>query len=170
MTDSHTPDPSAQQPSQPPYGPPSGAQQPSGQYPPPGQYPPGQYPAPGYYPRPPMSENEARTWASAAHWAPLVLGFFSAYTLPFLAPMLIWLLQRERSWFVGDQGKESLNFQITAAIVILGSAILAIPTFGLSFILTFGAWIVSIIWGVQGAVAANRGEVYRYPVNFRFIK
>lgn len=154
----------------PPYGQPAPGQPPYGQYPPPGQYPPGQYPPAGGYYRPPMSEQEARTWASAAHWSPLVLAFLSAWVLPFAAPLLIWLTQRERSWFAGDQGKESLNFQITSAIIILGSAILWLPTFGISGIVTFAAAIMSIIWGIQGALAANRGEVYRYPVNFRFVK
>lgn len=189
MTDSHTPPPSGQQPNQPPYGaPPSqppdgqppegqpGGQPPYGQYPPPGdqyphaQYPPGPYPPPSGYYRPPMAEHEARTWASAAHWSPLVLALFSAWVLSFVVPLVIWLTQRERSWFVGDQGKESLNFQITSAIIMLGSAILWLPTFGISAIVTIAAGIMSIVWGIQGALAANRGELYRYPVNFRFVK
>ena len=32
------------------------------------------------------------------------------------------------------------------------------------------AWVLTIVFGIQGAVAANKGELYRYPFNWRIIK
>jgi hypothetical protein len=34
----------------------------------------------------------------------------------FLVPLIIWLIQKDKSRFVDDQGKEALNFQLTLLI------------------------------------------------------
>ncbi len=148
---------------QPPYGPPSnpppGPGQPGGQYPPPyGAYP----------QRPPMFERDARLWASAAHWVPLALMALSAGTLMWAAPLVIWLMHRDRSWLVDVNAKEALNFQITLVIVYLISIPLMFVFVG--FLTLAAAGILAIVWGIQGALAANRGEAYRYPISIRFVK
>ncbi len=57
-----------------------------------------------------MNEKDARTWAMLCH-----IGAFAGYIIPFghiIAPLVIWLIKKDESPFVDDQGKESLNFQI----------------------------------------------------------
>ena len=47
--------------------------------------------------------DEDRTWGMLAH-----LGGFAGYLIPFghiLAPLLIWLLKKEKSAFIDDQGR-----------------------------------------------------------------
>ena len=46
---------------------------------------------------------------------------------------------------------------------------------GLTICFTFGGinllcYILTLVFGIMGGVAANKGEVYRYPINIRFIK
>ena len=163
---------------QPPYAPPyapggpaaPGYQQPGYQQP--GYQQPGYQapPAPGYgYQQPayppaygptPLSPSDERLWATLAHVGPILTSF--------LAPLLIWLILRERSRFVDDQGKEALNFQIFLAIVYVVGAILTVIIVG--FAIIFAAWVVSIVFGIQGAIVAGRGEPYRYPLSWRVIK
>src|SRR3954452_12608250 len=79
---------------QPPYGapqPPYGAQQP----PYPGQPYPAQPYAPGY--QPPLSPSEERTWGMLAHLAPFAGGFVG---MPFLGPLVVYLIYKDRSPFV----------------------------------------------------------------------
>ena len=70
--------------------------------------------------------------------------------------------------FVDDQGKESLNFQITMFIALLiAGATLCI---GIGFIILPIVGILDLVFTIIGAVKANNGERYRYPFNIRFIK
>ncbi len=85
-----------------------------------------------------------------------------------LPPLIIWLIKKDQSKFVDDQGKESLNFQITMAIA---HAICLVLTF-----VVIGAflwpviWLVNLIFCIMGGMAANKGEKYRYPFAIRLIK
>lgn len=81
---------------------------------------------------------------------------------------MIWLVFRERSRFVDDQAKEALNFQILLTIVYIVGSILIFAVIGLVIIPI--AWLLAVIFGIQGAIAANRGETYRYPFNWRIVK
>jgi len=129
--------------------------------PPPAAPPPPPYgqPAYGVPIAAPLSPSDERLWATLAHIGPLVIGF--------LAPLIIWLVFKDRSRFVDDQGKEALNFQIAVTIAAI---VAAIATF---WALGFGAVIVGVValvYMILGAVAANRGEPYRYPVTWRIVK
>ena len=98
--------------------------------------------------------------ATIAH----VLGIFTS----FLGPLVIWLIKKDQSPFVDDQGKEALNFQIT---LMIGWVIAAVTTFiCIGPFIGLGLTAIAIIFGVLGAIAANKGEAYRYPMNIRFIK
>ena len=121
--------------------------------------PPGYRPT-GYGAAAPLSPSDERMWATLAHVGPILVGF--------LAPLIIWLVFRERSRFVDDQGKEALNFQIFLAIVYVVGVITAALVIGIFILLA--AWLLAIVFGIQGAIAANRGELYRYPFNWRVIK
>jgi uncharacterized protein len=87
--------------------------------------------------------------------------------LSFLPPLIIWLMKKDKSKFVDDQGKEALNFQITLVIGYLIGGALACFTFGISLI---AVWVVSIVFCIMAGMAANRGELYRYPFAIRLIK
>ena len=100
--------------------------------------------------------------ALLAHLLPLAVGFW--------APLVIWLVYKDKSTFVDDQGKESLNFQITLFIAALIGLAAAIVTCGVGVILLFPVIICAIIFCITGAVQANKGIRYRYPVCIRFIK
>ncbi|QAY71939.1 DUF4870 domain-containing protein [Xylanimonas protaetiae] len=115
-----------------------------------------------------MPEHEARGWASAAHWAPLALTVLSAGLLAILAPLVIWLMHRQRSWLVDVNAKEALNFQITLVIAYVVGAILTVVLVG--FLVLLAALVCSFVFGIQGAMAASRGEAYRYPISIRFVK
>ncbi|MFN3865207.1 MAG: DUF4870 domain-containing protein [Demequina sp.] len=145
MTDSTTPPPP-----EPPYG-----GQPYGGQPPGGQP----------YGAPPLSDSESRTYATLAH-AGVAASAFIGITL--FAPLVIWLIGKDRSAFVNQEAKEALNFSILLVIAYFVGGILVFVFVG--FFILIAAWVCSIIFGVMGAVAANKGQNYRYPVNLRLVK
>jgi len=81
----------------------------------------------------------------------------------------MWLIGKDKSTFVDTEGKEALNFGILLVIGYFASSIL-VAAFGLGLLTGFALWIVSIIFGIQGAMKANKGESYRYPFNWRLVK
>ena len=109
---------------------------------------------------------DERQWALFAH-----LSALAGFIIPFgnlLGPLVIWQIKKNEMAFVDDQGKEALNFQITVTIAMLVSLVLTLVLIGilLMFVVGIGALVLTII----GAIKANNGETYRYPMTLRLIK
>ena len=85
----------------------------------------------------------------------------------FIGPLIIWLIKKDQSKFVDDQGKEALNFHIVLLIGhVIGGATMCL-TFGL---INVAVGLVGLIFGIIGGLEANKGVAYRYPFNLRLIK
>ncbi len=109
--------------------------------------------------------KEERTLAMVAH----LLGIVTL----FVGPLIIWLIKREESPFINDQGKEALNFELTMTIAVVACVVLsAIPLIGLLFtcLLLPALWLANLIMCILAGVKANEGETYRHPVTLRLIK
>jgi uncharacterized Tic20 family protein len=120
-------------------------------------------PAPGAI----ETNPDARLWGMFAHLASLV----GLLGIPFghvLGPLVVWLIKKDEMPFVNDQGKESLNFQITVAIAVLVS--LPLVCTGVLFFVPIVIVILGVVFGVIGGVKANSGIYYRYPWAIRLIK
>jgi hypothetical protein len=112
-----------------------------------------------------MLRNEDKTWGMACHLAAL-----AGFIFPFgnvIGPLVVWLMKKNESAFIDDQGKESLNFQISASIYMLVAALSMFVLIG--FILLPVVALATLIMTIIGAVRANNGEQYRYPLTIRFI-
>jgi uncharacterized Tic20 family protein len=68
---------------------------------------------------------------------------------------------------VDQQAKEVLNFQLTLLIAYVASFILVFFAIG-CFLLPI-VWVCALVFHIQGCIAANRGQPYRYPVSLRFV-
>ena len=160
---------------QPPPGQPQYGQQQYGQQPYAGQQPP-QYAYQGQAPAgAPLTQAEDKQWASFAHFGGALGAFLGAGTAGWIAPLIIYLVFKDRGPFTRQEAKESLNFQLTVTIFVVGLYILAsILTLVLIGLLLFPlAWIVGIlgvIFGIIGGVKVNNGEAYRYFFAFRMVK
>jgi len=86
----------------------------------------------------------------------------------FLGPLIIWLIKKDDSHFIDDQGKEALNFQITVLIAMIISGLLTFACIGA--ILVPIVLIADLVFCIIAAVKTSSGERYRYPLTFRFIK
>lgn len=104
--------------------------------------------------------KDARMWAMLCH----LLGLFTS----FLGPLIVWLIKKDESSFVDNQGKEALNFQITVAIALIASGLLCFACIGIVLMPAVG--IVDLVFCIVACAKANGGEAYRYPVCIRFIK
>lgn len=108
------------------------------------------------------------TLASAAHWGALVASAASGSSLGFLVPLILMLTKGQTDPLVRANAVESLNFNLTVILGMIASAILLLLIVGIVGLIVIP--IVAIILQILGAIAANRGEVYRYPISIRFVK
>ena len=102
-----------------------------------------------------------RHMAVAIHLTPFAAFFFQ---LAIFAPLVLWLIGKDKSAFVDDHGREIVNFGISFVLLHL---LLGITVIGL--LLYPVLWIVGIVNLIRGATAASRGELFRYPLTFRFL-
>jgi uncharacterized protein len=104
--------------------------------------------------------SDDRTMGMLCHLGAIIIGF--------LCPLIIWLMKKDTSKFVDDQGKESLNFQITMFFVYMACFVLTFVLIGM-FLFPV-ALLLNLIFCIIGGLAANKGEKYRYPFAIRLIK
>jgi hypothetical protein len=103
-------------------------------------------------------------------------GFLGIPFANIIAPLVVWLIQKDKSPFVDFHGKEAINFQISLLIygfitVVIGF-ILAIVLIGIVmlFVLIPALFIFWIVTAVVAAIKASQGEWWEYPLSIRFLK
>ena len=112
-----------------------------------------------------MPSEQERIWAVTAHLG----SFLAAYlALGFLCPLIVLLVKGNESGFIRRHAVESLNFQITAAILTVVFALLMIVVIGIFLLVALG--VVYVVFVILASVAANRGQLNRYPVSLRLVK
>ncbi len=107
----------------------------------------------------PPSKDDC-TMAMLAH----LLGIFSG----FLGALIIWLVKKDQSKFVDDQAKEALNFQLALLIGYVVSSVL-VWCFLIGVITGLLLYVLNIVFCIIAALAANKGQAYRYPLTIRMI-
>ncbi len=115
--------------------------------------------------------KEAKTFGMLCHLGALA-GFIGIPFGNIIGPLVFWLVKKKDYPFVDDQGKESLNFQITVtiaavALFLIALTIILIP---LVIFLAIALTIFDVVMIIMAAIKANDGVSYRYPVCIRFIK
>ena len=97
--------------------------------------------------------EEELNWGSYCHFAG-VLGW--------IGPLICWLMKKDTSKWVDEQGKSALNFHITNTILffLLLITIVGGPAVG----------IYSLIMSILAGMKVKQGVPYKYPFSFNFIK
>ncbi len=106
-----------------------------------------------------MSLSDQRTYALIMH---LGSGFVGI-----VVPLVMWLIKKDQSPFIDDHGKNIMNWSISVIIYAIVSFILIFVIIGIFLLL--GLVIAHIVFSILGAVAANRGDSYHYPLAIKFI-
>jgi uncharacterized protein len=118
------------------------------------------------------AEQQNRTWGMLCH-----LSALAGLIIPFgniIGPLVVWLIKKDQMPIVNEYGKESLNFQITATIVIVGigivGAVLSLIGVGLLLFPIAGlVGLADLVLTIYAAVQANKGVAYKYPFALRLI-
>ncbi len=117
--------------------------------------------SPDYESRPgagPHTETcqEARNMAMLCH----LLGIFG-----FFAPLLIWLIERDKHRFVDEHGRAAMNYQVSLLIYLTALTVTIIGAFLVPLVL-----LAHVVLSVLGTIKAARGQPWTYPVAIAFLK
>lgn len=124
-------------------------------------YPPPSSQAPYSYAQPPqpMSPSDEKTWATLVHIGSL---FFNI-----LAPLIGFLILKDRGPFVRSHTAAALNFQLSLLIYAIVGAVLTLVLVG--FLVLIAIAVLNLVCSIIAAVKASRGEWYQYPLTIRFV-
>lgn len=109
-----------------------------------------------------------RQWAMGCHLIALCGIIVPIPSANLLGPLILWLIKREDGPFIDDQGKESLNFQISLFIYAIGCVMLAF--IGIGFLLLFPLAVFGLTCVIIASIKASEGVAFRYPACIRLIK
>jgi uncharacterized Tic20 family protein len=124
------------------------------------QTPPPAEPPAGWAAQPPLSPADERLWSILIALSPFLLGF--------IGPLIGYLVLKDRGPFVAWHSRQALNFSITMTIAYAVSAVLLLVFIG--FITLIAASVFWTVVAILAAVAAHRGQFYRYPLTIEFVK
>lgn len=140
---------------------------------------------------------EEKTWGMIVHLSALIQFFFHFFGL-ILGPLVVWVIKKDSMPFVDNQGREVLNFNMSVTLyaLVIGIGASLVPFsfhrfdfHNLSPIEISGMWIgmfssgymiiISIIFfalflfwlinTIRGAIAANKGIRFKYPLTIHFL-
>ncbi len=99
----------------------------------------------------------------ASHLWPFVGALTATLPIIWIGMLVFWVMRKDHSPLVDDQGREIINTLLTLCIMIVSVVtIVAIPIVLVWVVI----WLVAC---VRGAIAAGRSEYFRYPMTIRFI-
>lgn len=117
--------------------------------------------------------SDDRNLAMLVHVGTLISLFIGGWGVNIIVPLIGYLWKRESSPFVAEHSREELNFQISLTIYTIVAIVLAVLTLGIGLLviipLGLVVGIVVIYVMIRAALAASRGEQYRYPLTLRLV-
>jgi uncharacterized Tic20 family protein len=112
-----------------------------------------------------LSETE-RNWSMLCH-----LSAFAGFFFPFggvIGPLICWLTKRDESSWINENGKASLNFQLSMLLYMILVIPLCFILIGIPLIIFLG--VLKVICIIIASVKAPKGELFRYPLVIPFIQ
>lgn len=108
----------------------------------------------------PMSPTDEKTWSILVHLGGIVFAW--------LAPLIGYIVLKDRGPFVRAHSVAALNFQLTLLIAYVVGVVSSL--FFVGIFLLLAAAVVGVVFSVIAAVAASNGQYYRYPLAIDFVR
>jgi uncharacterized Tic20 family protein len=112
-----------------------------------------------------LSESE-RNWAMLCH-----LSAFAGYFFPFggiIGPLICWLSKKDESLWVNENGKASLNFQISVLLYMVLAFPLCFIIIGIP--IEMFLVVLEVVCIIIASIKASKGEKFKYPITIPFIQ
>jgi uncharacterized protein len=90
------------------------------------------------------------------------------FPIGIVAPILLWQLNKEKMPALDAHGKMVANWMISSTIYAIVSIILVFVLVGILLLIALA--VVAVVFPIIGAVKANNGELWEYPLRIKFLK
>ncbi len=107
----------------------------------------------------PLSPSDERLWATLVHVGGIPFGFLPA--------LIGYLVLKDRGPLIRAHTATALNFQLTLLIAYAVGALTSLLVIG--FFILIAAGILSLVFSILAAIAANQGKDYTYPLSIKFV-
>lgn len=85
-----------------------------------------------------------------------------------ILPIVLWQTQKDKMPALDAHGKMVVNWLISSIIYAVISVVLMIVLVG--FITMMAVAVMGIVFPIIGAIKANNGELWEYPLTIKFLK
>jgi uncharacterized Tic20 family protein len=109
-------------------------------------------------------DQETRQWATFMH-----LSLLAGVLVPgagFVLPIVLWQLKKNELPGIDAHGKVVTNWIVSSLLYGLACAMLIVFLIGLPLLGVLG--ILGVVFPIIGAIKANNGELWTYPLSIRF--
>ena len=100
------------------------------------------------------------------------LSALALFIIPFVGhivgPLIIWLIKKNDMPHVNEEGKKSLNFQISMTIYMYVAFILCFVAIGIPLLILL--LLADIILIIIASIKTSKKEKFQYPCTILFIK
>lgn len=107
-----------------------------------------------------MSPDDEKLWAMLIQLGGLFFGV--------IAPLIGYLVFKDRGPFVRAWAVAGLNFHLTMLIAYVVGAILAFAFIGIFILIAAG--MLALVCSIIAAVSSYRGQWGQYPMTIRFVR
>ena len=90
------------------------------------------------------------------------------FPIGLVLPIVLWQTQKDKIPALDVHGKMVVNWMISETIYMFVSIVLMFVLVG--FLTILAVALMGIIFPIVGAVKANNGELWNYPLTIKFIK
>ena len=112
-----------------------------------------------------MDERAVRQWCMFMH-----LSQFAGYAIPFagvIVPIVMWRTRASESEEIDEHGRMIVNAMLSFFCYWITAIILCFVVIGIPLVFVLG--IASIAFPIIGAIKADEGVLWRYPLIISFL-
>lgn len=122
---------------------------------------------------PTPSNSEYKPWGMEENVFIMLmhLSQLTGFIIPFgglILPIVMWATNKDQSENINKHGKVVLNWVISSTIYCVVAFMLIALVIGVPLLI--GLCITSLVFIVIGAIKANNGELWPYPISIKFFK
>ncbi len=85
-----------------------------------------------------------------------------------IVPIVLWQVKKDEIPALDAHGKMVANWLISSLIYLAVSLVLTLVLIGILGFIAIG--IMSVVFPIIGAIKANNGELWEYPLTIKFLK
>ena len=111
-------------------------------------------------------DRQTRQWALFLH-----LSLLAGFVVPLgglVLPIVIWQIKKAELPGIDVHGKIVVNWLISKFLYAVGCVILVLAIVGIPLLIAL--MVLMVVFPIVGAVKANDGKVWKYPLSIPFLK